>query len=292
MQYTEHTKGLLAVLFAALMWSTGGMFIKLISYDAFTIAGLRSVFAAVVFLIIFRRTVFTVNRLALLNAALYAAILICFVIATKRTTAANAIFLQFTAPLYVLILEPLLLKTRLERINVFTICACFIGMSLFFIGELEPGHLSGNLIALCSGVCFAAFLLGQRKNAPQYHAAGIFWGNVLIGLICLPALIHIPTIFSADFLMGTYLGIVQIGIAYAIFTYGLKRVHAVEGALIAMVEPVLNPVWVFIGYGERPSAGAIAGGIIILVAIGVRSILIERRRRQTLVGRQQLTPEQ
>lgn len=280
MQHTEHTKGLFAVLFAALMWSTGGIFIKLISYDAYTIAGLRSVFAAVVFLFIFRRSVFAVNRLAMLNAALYAGILICFVIATKKTTAANAIFLQFTAPLYVLILEPLLLKTRLERINVITICVCFLGMTLFFVGRLEPGHLSGNLIALFSGVCFAAFLLGQRKNAPQYHAAGIFWGNILIGLICLPALLHIPTVFSADFLMGTYLGIVQIGIAYAIFTYGLKRVHAVEGALIAMIEPVLNPVWVFLGYGERPSAGAIAGGILILAAIATRSIVAERRRRR------------
>jgi DME family drug/metabolite transporter len=291
MQYSEHTRGLLAVLFAALIWSTGGMFIKLISYDAYTIAGLRSAFAAIVFLVIFRRTVFTINWLTLFNAAMYAAILTFFVIATKRTTAANAIFLQFTAPLYVLILEPLLLKTRLERINVLTIGVCFVGMSLFFIGKLDPGHLSGNLIALCSGICFAAFLLGQRKNAPQYHAAAIFWGNILIGLICLPALLQIPTIFSADFLMGTYLGIVQIGIAYAIFTYGLKRVHAVESALIAMVEPVLNPVWVFIGYGEQPSPGAITGGLLILVAIATRSILIERRRRQALAEGRPLPPQ-
>lgn len=287
MTHNEHTKGIAAILLAALLWSTGGVFIKLITLDAFTIAGLRSVFAAIVFLVIFRKSVFAVNKLALLNIATYAGMLICFVVATKRTSAANAIFLQFTAPIYVLILEPLLLKTRLERINVITIAVCFLGMSLFFVDQLSPAHLEGNLMALLSGVCFGGFLLGQRKNAPQYHAASIFWGNVVIGIFCLPMLFSPEIYLHNNLAMSAFLGIVQIGIAYAIFTYGLKRVLAVESALIAMIEPVLNPVWVLIGYGEKPSVGAIAGGALILFAIATRTVIVERRRSALIALRKQ-----
>lgn len=287
MEHNEHTKGMVAILLAALLWSTGGVFIKLITLDAFAIAGLRSLFAAIVFLVIFRKSVVAINKLTLLNIATYAGMLVCFVLATKRTSAANAIFLQFTAPIYVLIFEPLLLKTRLERINVLTIVVCFLGMALFFVDELAPSHLEGNVLALLSGVCFGGFLLGQRKNAPEYHAASIFWGNLIVGVFALPLFFSATMPSSNDLMMGMYLGIVQIGIAYAIFTYGLKRVLAVESALLSMIEPVLNPVWVFIGYGERPSTGALIGGTIILAAITTRTVIVERRRAALLALRKQ-----
>lgn len=282
MQYSEHRRGMLAVLVAAVLWSTGGLFIKLSSVDALTLSCLRCAYAALVFLVIFRKRVFLVNGRAMVNAGLYAGLLITFVYATKLTTAANAIFLQFTAPIYVLLLEPLLLKTRLERINVITVTVCFLGMALFFLGKLSPSHLYGNIFGLVSGVLFAGFLLGQRRNAAQYQESSIFWGNVLGALLCLPALLAAETALPAtDLAITAYLGVVQIGISYAVFTYGLKRVLAVEGALLAMIEPVLNPVWVFLGYGERPSPGAIAGGIIILLAIAARTIVLERRRITT-----------
>jgi len=270
---------MLAVLVAAVLWSTGGLFIKLSAIDALTLSCLRCAYAALVFLIIFRKRVLVVNGRALVNAALYAGLLVTFVYATKLTTAANAIFLQFTAPIYVLLLEPLLLKTRLERVNVITVIVCFFGMGLFFLGKLSPSGLQGNLFGLVSGVLFAGFLLGQRRNAPEYQESSIFWGNVLGAVLCLPALLSTgAALHSGDIMITVYLGVVQIGISYAIFTYGLKRVFAVEGALLAMIEPVLNPVWVFLGYGERPSPGAIAGGIIILIAIAARTIVVERRR--------------
>jgi drug/metabolite transporter (DMT)-like permease len=276
----DHRKGILAIIAAALLWSTGGIFIKLISLNAFQLSCLRSIFAAAVFILLFRRKLLEVNLFTFINAAFYAAILILFVVATKMTTAANAIFLQYTAPIYVLFLEPMINKTKYQLINVVTIIFCFIGMVLFFIGELSPGYFEGNLIALLSGVAFAAFLIGMRKNPPEYQFSSIFYGNVLIALICLPSLFFIEHFAMQDFGMIAFLGIFQIGIAYAFFSYGLKRVFAIEASLISMIEPVLNPVWVFIGYGEVPAYLAIVGGIIIVSTISIRAFILESPRIQ------------
>jgi drug/metabolite transporter (DMT)-like permease len=271
----EHQKGLAAVLASAVLWSTGGVFIKLISLNAYQLSVFRSSLAALVFLILFRKVVLYANGFAILNALFYVVVLIFFVLATKLTTAANAIFLQYTAPIYVLIFEPLINKTKYEKINVITIIICFLGMILFFMGELSPGHLAGNLAALLSGVAFAAFFLGMRKNKNEYQFSSIFYGNIFIALICLPSLFSLNALNSRDMIMVSYLGIFQIGLAYAIFSYGLKRVYAVEASIIGMIEPVLNPVWVFFGYGEIPSFTAIIGGIIILTTISIRAFLLE-----------------
>lgn len=278
---TDHQKGVLAILLAAVLWSTGGLFIKLISLDAVQISFFRSFFAALVFLFLFGRDVLRVNTMTFVNALLYAGVLLFFVMATKTTTAANAIFLQYTAPIYVLILEPLLLRTGLKRINVITITICFGGMFLFFVGDLDPGHMQGNLLALLSGLCFAGFMLGMRKNAPEYQYASIFWGNALLAVVTAYSLLRITAFPVEEFLMVMYLGVVQIGLAYVFFSYGLKRVLAVEASLIAMIEPVLNPIWVLIGYGEIPTVYAIIGGLIILMAVGTRTILVDRERRRT-----------
>jgi len=271
----EHQKGLIAVLAAAVLWSSGGVFIKLISLNAYQLSVFRSSIAALVFLILFRKLVVYANGFAILNAFFYVIVLIFFVLATKLTTAANAIFLQYTAPIYVLIFEPIINKTKYEKINVITIIICFLGMILFFMGELSPGHLEGNLAALLSGVAFAAFFLGMRKNKSEYQFSSIFYGNIFIALICIPSLFSINVLKQNDLVMVSYLGIFQIGLAYAIFSYGLKRVYAIEASIIGMIEPVLNPIWVFFGYGEIPSLMAIAGGIIIITTIAVRSFLLE-----------------
>lgn len=271
----DHQKGLLAVFAAAILWSTGGIFIKLINLHPMQIALFRSVFAALVFAVIFRREALRFNRYTFINGIFYAAILILFVIATKMTTAANAIFLQYTAPIYVLIFEPIINKTEYRPINIITIIVCFIGMTLFFLGELSFTHLTGNIIALLSGVAFAAFLIGMRKNKHEYQFPTIFYGNIIITLFCLPTILNLYELKTDDFLMVAFLGVFQIGIAYAIFSYGLKKVQAIEASLIGMIEPVLNPVWVLIWYGEIPSTGAIIGGIIIITAITIRTFILE-----------------
>ncbi|MEM3373475.1 MAG: EamA family transporter [Candidatus Anstonellales archaeon] len=275
---TEHQKGLIAIIIAALLWSTGGLFIKLISLDAFQLSFYRSIFSALTFAVLFRKKVFVLNFPVVLNGLFYAGILILFVMATKLTTAANAIFLQYTAPIYVLIFEPILLKTKLRRINVISVIVSFLGMTLFFVGEISPSHFEGNLIALLSGICFAAFLLGIRKSDENYRVPAIFWGNIFIPILCFSSVYPDFNIDLKNFLMVAYLGIFQIGLAYAVFTYSIKRIEGIEAALIAMIEPVMNPIWVYFGYGEKPSPFAILGGLIILSTIAIRTIITERKR--------------
>lgn len=270
---SEHSKGIFYVLIAALLWSTGGLFIKLISFSAMQLSFFRCSIAAITFALIFKKRIMLINKLSIANSIIYAVVLISFVIATKTTTAANAIFLQATAPIYVLIFEPILTKTKYDRINIITVGVCVVGMLLFFVGKLEPGHLEGNLVALISGITFAAFFLGMKRNDQKYQQSSIFWGNIIVALVCIPFLASLEIITSSDIWMVSFLGVFQIAIAYAFFASGLKRIIAVEASIISMIEPVLNPVWVFLGYGETPSVTAIIGGIIILGAIIVRSLI-------------------
>jgi len=269
----DHQKGIVYVLIAALLWSSGGLFIKLISLNAMQLSFFRCSIAALTFALLFRKQILLFSKLTVINSIFYSIVLISFVIATKTTTAANAIFLQATAPIYVLIFEPIINKTKYEKINVITVTVCVIGMFLFFVGEIEPGHLEGNLVALVSGITFAAFFLGMKKNEPKYQHSSIFWGNILVTLICIPFLFSFETIRVNDIWMVSFLGIFQIAIAYAFFSSGLKRIYAVEASIISMIEPVLNPVWVLIGYGEVPSITAIIGGLIILTSITTRSLV-------------------
>jgi drug/metabolite transporter (DMT)-like permease len=269
---SEHQKGILYVFTAALLWSSGGLFIKLISFSAMQLSFFRCSIAAITFALIFKKQILLVNKLSIVNSCIYAVVLIAFVIATKTTTAANAIFLQATAPIYVLIFEPLINKSRYERINIITVVVCVLGMILFFVGKLEPGHLEGNLVALISGITFAAFFLGMKRNDQKYQQSSIFWGNILVALICIPFLSSLEMISFSDLRMVSFLGVFQIAVAYAFFASGLKRIFAVEASIISMVEPVLNPVWVLIGYGEVPSVTAIIGGTIILGAIIIRTL--------------------
>ncbi len=271
----EHRKGILGVIAAAFMWSTGGLLIKLITLNAMQISFFRCLIAALVFAIIFRKKVFKANLFTFLNAAFYSLVLIFFVLATKTTTAANAIFLQSTAPIYVLIFEPLINKTKYEKVNIITIIVCFLGMLLFFTGKLSPGDLKGNIFALLAGVAFAAFFLGMRKNDHKYHFSSIFYGNIIVAIICIPYVYSMQTMSFSNLWMVVFLGVFQIGLAYTFFSYGLKRILAIEASLLSLVEPVLNPFWVFIGYGEIPSLMAIIGGIIIIAAITARTIILE-----------------
>jgi len=269
---TEHQIGLISVFIAALLWSSGGLFIKLIPFTPMQISFFRCSIAALTFAVIFRKKVLEFNRLMVLNSIFYAGVLIFYVVAMKTTTAANAIFLQSTAPIYVLIFEPIINKTGIEKSNIITIAVCFIGMILFFLGDLESGQLEGNFFGLLAGILFAAFFIGMKKNDKKYQQSSIFWGNVIVALICLPFIIELKDLSFGDLWKVSFLGVFQIAIAYAFFASGLKRVYAVEASIISMIEPVLNPVWVFLGYGEVPALTSIIGGIIIIIAIGGRII--------------------
>lgn len=207
------------------------------------------------------------------SVAFYAPLLISFVTSTKLTTAANAIFLQYTSPAMVLLLEPVILKTRLTRLNALTVLACFAGMALFFLDDFSaPEHFAGIVIALLGGVAMTGLVISQKMNAPAFHTPAIFWGNLLVCLITLPFAVNAPAPDMTQLSYLMYLGTGQLGMGYILFLYGQRYLSAVESSIIAMLEPVLNPVWVMIGYGEMPSFFAIAGGAIIISAITIRMI--------------------
>src|SRR5713101_3475569 len=275
---------LLLVLGAAILWSPGGLFIKATSLSAVELSFGRSLLAAITIAIVTRREGFGLNRISALTSILYAALLLLFVLATKFTTAANAIFLQYTAPVYVLIMEPLFYKERFRRRDLITVAACAAGMSLFFVGKLRPQDVDGNLLALASGVCFALFflLLRHSKARDVNRASSAIYGNLIVVLICAPAFFGAARrgISASDLARISYLGIIQIGCAYLLFTLAMARgLRSLDASIIGYIEPVLNPVWVFLFIGERPSGWAIVGGAIIIASVLAHMILSAKGKR-------------
>ena len=275
---------LLLVLVAAILWSTGGLFIKATHLNPFEVSFGRSLLATITIVIFTRREGFGLNRISAITSVLYAALLILFVVATKLTTAANAIFLQYTAPVYVLILEPLFYKEKFRGRDFVTVAVCVAGMSLFFVGKLRPQDVTGNLFALASGACFALFflLLRHAKAREVNRAASAIYGNLIAVVICAPAFFGAVRrgIRAEDYALLAYLGVVQIGFAYLLFTLAMARgLRSLDAGIIGYVEPVLNPVWVFLFLGERPSGWAIVGGAIIIASVMIHMVLEARTKR-------------
>lgn len=272
------------MLAAAILWSTGGLFIKWTTITGLALSFGRSLTAAVTVALFTRHEGFGLNRITALAALLYAALLILFVLATKQTTAANAIFLQYTAPAYLLLLEPIFYKEKFRSRDLYTVTACIIGMSLFFVGKLRPQDVTGNLLALASGICFALYILLLRHSQSRKvnRASSVIYGNLLVVLIAAPAgLAAVPRMTSLDWWSVAYLGIVQIGVAYTLFTVAMARgVRSLDAGIIGYIEPVLNPIWVFLLIGERPSNWALLGGAVIILAV-VAHMLMDARGRQT-----------
>jgi DME family drug/metabolite transporter len=272
---------------AAIIWSTGGLFIKWTSLSGLELSFGRSLLAAITVAIFTRREGFGINRVTAVASLLYAALLLLFVLATKETTAANAIFLQYTAPLYVLILEPLFYKEKFRQRDLLTVIACVVGMSLFFVGKLRPQDVTGNLLALASGLCFAFYFLLLRHSSSRdvNRASSVIYGNLLVVLIAAPAgVAALPRLGLHDGLAVLYLGVVQIGVAYTLFTLGMSRgIRSLDAGIVGYIEPVLNPIWVFLVLGERPSNWALVGGAIIISAVVAHTTLKAKEGRSVLV---------
>ena len=271
------------VLVAVLLWSTGGLAIKYTSLDAFTVNFGRSLFAALTVAVFTYKKGLKLNLFTLWTSLLYAGTLSCFVYANKTTTAANAIFLQYTAPIYILILSPFILKEKFRVSDLITVVICLAGMSFFFLepqsgaNNLAPNVFVGNLAALASGVFFGlyfVFLRHPRSLANRNPALSVFYGNLLIVLFMLPLIINNPPATKInDILAVLYLGIFQIGIAYVFFTVGIARgVRSLDASIIGFVEPLLNPIWVFLFLKERPSVWAILGGVIIIAGVTFHTV--------------------
>lgn len=279
------------VLLAVLLWSSGGLLFKLTTITAYEVNAGRCLLAAITIGLLTYQKGLKINRFTLLNSLLYALTLSCFAIANKKTTAANAIFLQYTAPIYILVLAPFLLKEKFRGTDLITVALCIGGMSLFFFDSAPntlltaESQMQGNLFALASGLFFGIYLTLLRHpiSLRQNPAVSVFYGNLIGVLLMLPFIVSSPSVWTnQDYIAVGLLGIFQIGLAYFLFTHGIaKGVRSLDANLIGFVEPLLNPIWVFLFFGERPSGWAIIGGIIIISAIIGHMIINSRLRLKT-----------
>ncbi len=282
------------IVLAVLLWSTGGLLIKFTSLDAFTVNLGRSFFAALTVAAFTYKKGLRLDKFTFLSSLMYAGTLSCFVYANKTTTAANAIFLQYTAPIYILILAPFILKERFRFTDLLTVIFCLAGMSLFFLepqnaaNKLASDVFTGNIVALASGVFFGLYfiLLRHPRSLSKNPALSVFYGNIIIVLLMLPIVLkNPPQIATNDILAILFLGIFQIGIAYTLFTYGIARgVRSLDASIIGFIEPLLNPVWVFVFLGETPSKWALIGGFIIIVTVVIHTIFTTRPRRESKIA--------
>ncbi len=267
-------KAIALLLFAAVLWSLGGLLIKSVHWNPPAIAGARSAIAAVLIALVVRRPHFHWSGAQIGAALAYAATVILFVLANRLTTAANAILLQYTAPIYVALLSHWFLRERTHWIDWVTIAAAFAGMGLFFLDSLSPAGFWGNTAAIASGVTFAWLVLLMRRQKAGSTIESVLLGNILTAVLCSPFYFsHFPTAWS-DWSALLVLGFFQLGLSYLCYSIAVKFVTAIEAILIPVVEPILNPVWVLLFLGEKPGAWAMVGGAVVLGAVTVRSLAL------------------
>jgi len=267
------------LLLAALCWSLGGLLIKSVAWPPLAVAGGRGFVAAVFLALVCGRSLrFTWSSLQLGAALAYAACTVLFAIANKLTTAANAILLQYTAPVYVALLGAWFLGERARRADWLTIATTFAGMAIFLYEGLRLGDLAGILIAIASGVAFAAMVVLLRKQKDGSPIESIILGNLIGFLVGLPAILSAPWPPDGRSTVALLLlGVVQLGVAYLLYARAIKHVTALEAVLLPVIEPILNPVWVMLALGEKPSPLSLLGGAIVVGAVTVRAVASIRR---------------
>lgn len=274
-----NAKGPLMIAATAVLWSFGGLLIKLISWDAMTIIGVRAIFAAAILAIYMRRPHITFSPSVLLGAVCMSGTTILFVFANKLTTAANAIVLQDTAPIFVIILSLIFLKKRPRALDVIAVLATFGGISLFFFDQLHGSAMLGNILACVSGVTFAGvFLINQMPNAKPEES--LLLGHLINIVIGLPFILTHITFEPIAWLSITLLGVFQLGLAYVLFSIGIKLTAPISASLIAMLEPLLNPTWVYMMTGEKPGSWALAGGGLVLISVLAYNYIMIRQSRR------------
>ena len=264
------------LVLAALLFSTGGAAIKAASLSSWQVAGFRSGIGALALYVALPGARRAWDRSTLLVGAAYAATLVLFVLANKTTTSANAIFLQSTAPLYLLLLGPLVLREPVRTVDFAVIAAVAFGAVLLVFGAQSeaataPHPARGNVMALAAGFTWALSLAGlrwqgKRSSGIDSSAATVIAGNLIAFLVCLPMSLPVEHAQPADAVVILYLGIFQIALAYILLTRSLGEVPAVEAATLLLVEPVFNPIWTWVIHGERPSFSAVVGGALIILA--------------------------
>lgn len=275
----EKTKAMLLMIICAVLWSTAGIFIKLINWNPFIISGLRGLISAGVLAAYmkYRNIHIKVRKNSVMAAVGLGGSATLFTVANKLTTAANAIVLQFTNPVFILIIFAVFFGRKLKKYDVITVIVIMGGIALFFFDQLTPGKLVGNLLGIGAGILLAIMYVftGESGKDDDTRMTGILFAHLLCFVIGLPFMfIYTPeTVTVIEILSISALGIFQLGIAYVLYCIASKDCKPLACSLIGALEPLLNPVWVFIFDGEAPGMFALIGGVTVIAAICIWCIL-------------------
>lgn len=279
----ERRKAVWLLVLTVVLWSTSGLLVKLLGWHPLAISGTRSAIAAVVIWSAIRRPRLTGSVPQIGGALAYLAAQSLFVVSTSLTSAANAIFLQYTAPVYVAIFGAWYLHERAKAVDWWTMGLIFVGMALFFGDDLTTAGYWGNLLAILNGICFAWLILFLRKEKDGSPETTALLGNGLAALVGIP---FVATSWQAGTLPSAqgwaillFLGVFQLGVPYLLYSRAIRGLRAVEAVLIQTLEPILNPLWVLWVIGETPGPWALAGGAVVLGAVTLRGLAAARSGR-------------
>ena len=261
------------LVMTGIMWSLGGLLIKIIPWHPLAISGIRGGIAALTIFLLTRNINFTWSRKQIAAAVCYVLVVTLFVIANKLTTAGNSILLQYTAPVYVALFGYAFLGERSTRVDWITILVLLTGLILFFFDELTTSGVLGNVCALLSGMSFAALTILLRKQKDEEPSNSVLLGNLLTLLVGLPAIATGVTLEPLPWLLIVILGVFQLGIPYVLYTTAIKYVSALDAIIYPIIEPILNPVLVFLILGETLGSWAIFGGLLVIGGVIARGLL-------------------
>lgn len=280
----EKKRAIFYMVMCALLWSTAGIFIKLLPWNPIVIAGGRSLISAGVFFLYMRHenTPFVINRASILGGIATSATFTVFVVANKLTTAANAIVLQYSAPIFILILSTLFYHQKFKKGDIITVGITMLGISLFFFDELSGGYLAGNILAIISGLCFASMFVITGNANVESRASGILLGHLITFTIALPFMILSDTsITTSNIMIIIAMGIFQLGIPYILYGMAVRKCSPLTCSLISVIEPLVNPIWVLLFYGEKPGFFALIGGGIVISAVVSWTIWSSKQERKS-----------
>lgn len=276
----ERRKAIILLVLTAVLWSSSGVFVKTLDWQPLSILAGRGLFTSIVFLLYMRRLPRKLSHWTLLAAGGSLATQFLFVTSTKLTTAANSIFLQYTAPVYVVLLGYWLLHEKPTRNDWIAMGIIFLGMILFFGDQLSQDGFYGNILAVLSGVTSAIMLVSFRAQKNSSPEDSVLIASLVIAIVGAPSLLRDSWTLT-NWLTVAYLGIFQIGLAFILFTWSIKHIPALEANLIGTLEPILNPVWVFLFLGERMGAYALLGGLVVLAGVIVSTAGSVQREKKT-----------
>lgn len=260
------------MLTCAALWSIAGIFIKQIPWNALAICSARSLFAGLTLFVFIKikKYKIIINKRTVVTGLIMGALFTSFVLANKLTTAANAIVLQFTAPLFIVVFSAVLFHQKISRSDLIAVLCTMVGIAMFFFDELEGGYLIGNFVAILSGCLMAAMYMsmGNAEGAERFSA--ILFGQITAFIIGLPAIIMTQPVFTSSAVIRIIiLGVFQLGIPYIIFAKASEYCPPLACSLLGAVEPLLNPVWVFLFDGEKPGLFALIGAVIVVASVTV-----------------------